>query len=74
MKEYGTPDSDDTAYRTLLAHVSGMDVLYILHKPRVPIDARMCQLPQSLKVQAVLADGRVITCFQPAPGKPARIQ
>ena len=74
MKEYGTPDSDDTAYKTLLAHIAGMDVLYILHKPRVPIDARMCQLPQSLTVQAVLADKQVVTCFQPAPGRPAKIQ
>lgn len=74
MKEYGTPDSDDTAYRTLLAHVKDMEVTYIVHKPRVPIDARMCLLPQSLKVQAVLADRTVVTCFQPAPGFPARIQ
>ena len=74
MKEYGTPDADDTAYKTLLRHVESMDVTFILHKPRVPIDARMCQLPQSLTVQAVLASGKVISCFQPSPGKPARIK
>lgn len=74
MKEYGTPDADDTAYRVLLAHVAGMQVDYIIHKPRVPVDARACQMPQGLTVQAVLADKSVITCFQPAPGKPARIK
>lgn len=74
MKEYGTPDADDTAYKVLLAHVAGMQVDYIIHKPRVPVDARACQMPQSLTVQAVLADKSVITCFQPAPGKPARIK
>lgn len=74
MKEYGTPDKDDTAYKVLLNHVKDMEVLYIMHKPRVPIDARMCQLPQSLKVQAVLTNNTVITCFQPAPGRPAKIQ
>ena len=74
MKEYGTPYTDDTAYKTLLKHVEGMDVNYILHNPRAPIDARMCQLPQSLTVQAVLASGKVISCFQPSPGKPARIK
>lgn len=74
MKEYGTPDKDDTAYKVLLAHVAGMQVDYIIHNPRVPVDARMCQMPQSLTVQAVLADKSVIACFQPAPGKPARIK
>ena len=74
MKEYGTPDADDTAYKTLLKHVESMEVDYILHNPRVPVDARMCRLPQSLTVQAVLASGKVISCFQPSPGKPARIK
>lgn len=74
MKEYGIPDADDTAYKTLLQHVAGLQVESILHRPRVPIDARMCMMPQSLTVQAVLADKSVVTCFQPSPGKPARIK
>lgn len=74
MKEYGIPDVDDTAYKLLLEHVKDMDVLYITHHPRVPIDARMCLMPQSLKVQAVLANKRVITVIQPAPGLPAKIK
>ena len=74
MEEYGTPDSDKTAYMVLLAYVEGMDVKYILHHQRMPIDARPCQLPQSLKVQAVLGNGKVVTCQQAAPSHAARIQ
>lgn len=73
MKEYGTPDADSTAYLLLLEHIKGMEVLSILHHPRVPIDARACLLPQSLKVRAVLLNGQVITCQQAAPGHVARI-
>ena len=40
MKEYGTPDPDTTAYDKILAHVQGLDVAYILHNQRVPIDAK----------------------------------
>ena len=73
MKEYGTPDPDTTTYDKILAHVQGLDVAYILHNQRVPVDAKACQLPQSLRVQAVLADRTVVTAFQAAPGRPARI-
>ena len=73
MKEYGTPDADLTTYNLLLEHIKGMDVLSIIHHPRVPIDSRACRLPQSLKVQAVLIDGRLVTCQQMAPGHVARI-
>lgn len=74
VKEYGTPDADPTAYQLLLSHVQGMAVVSILHYPRVAIDARPCQLPLSLRVQAVLANGVVITSWQPSPGRPARIE
>lgn len=73
MKEYGTPDADPTAYLLLLERIEGMEVLSILHHQRVPIDARACLLPQSLKVQAVLIDGGLVTCQQMAPGHTARI-
>lgn len=74
MKEYGTPDEDKTAYNKLLEHLQGLEVNYILHYPRVPIDARACRMPQSLKVQAVLASGEVLTVVQPAPGRKAKLQ
>ena len=74
MKEYGTPDPDRVAYLAVLRHTVDMPVKYIVHHQRVPINARACQLPQSLLVQAVLVDGQVVTAFQPAPGHPARIQ
>lgn len=74
MKEYGTPDPDDTAYRAVIKHVEGLEVAHILHHQRVPINARMCRLPQSLKVQAVLVDGSVITYVQMAPGRAAKLQ
>ena len=73
IKEYGTPDKDRTAYNLLMEHVKTMPVVSIIHHQRVPIDARACLLPQSLKVQAVLMYGAVVTCTQPAPGMPARI-
>ncbi len=73
MKEYGTPDADQTAYQVLLDHTRNMDVAFILHHQRVAISARACQLPQSLRVQATLANGQVITCQQAAPGHAARI-
>ena len=73
MREYGTPDPDTTAYDKLIEHVKGLDVICIMHNQRVPIDARACQLPQSLKVQAVLADRTVVTAFQAAPGHRAKI-
>lgn len=72
-KEYGSPDSDSTAYDLLREYTKNMVVVYIMHHPRVPIDARACQMPQSLKVQAVMAYGNIITSTQMAPGLPAKI-
>lgn len=74
MKVYGLPDPDSTALDTLLAYVDGMDVMYVLCHQRMPVDARPCKLPLSLKVQAILKNNVVVTAFQPAPGQPARIQ
>lgn len=73
LKEYGTPDEDQTAYQLLLDFTKGKEVVYILHNSRVPAGARMCQLPGSIKVQAVMADKSIITSFQPSPGRKARL-
>lgn len=74
MKEFGTPDADLTAYKVLIAYVADQSVNYILHHQRMPVDARPCKLPLSLRVQAVLANGQVVTAFQAAPGKKVQIQ
>lgn len=73
MTEYGTKSDDDTAYKLLLNTLAPDDILYIMHHPRVDMTARACKLPGSLKVQAVLKNKTVVTAFQPAPNKPARI-
>lgn len=67
MKTYGTPDADTSAYDTLMKAVEGKFLQYIMHYPRVAIDARPCQLPTSHKVIAVLSSGRTITAFQAKP-------
>lgn len=74
MKVFGIPDADPTAYETLLTYLKGRRIKYVLHYTRVPIDARPCLLPQSLRVQAVMEDGSVVTSVQAAPGHKARIQ
>ncbi len=73
MKEYGVPDPDTTAYCLLMQAVQGKSVEYVMHHPRVPLNARQCQMPGSLKVQALLLDKTVITAVQPRAGKPAKI-
>lgn len=74
MKVYGVPNVDPTAYHCLLDYLAGRKVKYILHNQRVPIDARPCLLPQSLRIQAVLEDDTVVTAFQAAPNHKARIE
>lgn len=74
MKVFGVPDADTTAYQRLLEHVQGRKIKYVLHYTRVPINARPCLLPQSLRVQAIMEDGSVVTAVQAAPGHKARIQ
>jgi hypothetical protein len=74
MKVFGVPDADPTAYHRLLDYVQGRKIKYVLHYTRVPIDARPCLLPQSLRVQAVMEDGSVVTSVQAAPGRKARIE
>ena len=71
-KTYGKPDEDQTAQRLLETLVSGKDVDYFVLNPRKPINARPCQLPGSLTVQAVLVGGEVITVRQYKVGGEAR--
>lgn len=74
VKEYGTPDPDDSAYKVLLELVGHLPVKYIMHYPRIPVDARMCQMPGSVKVVALLEDNTTITVRQDRPGsQPRRI-
>lgn len=77
MKVFGVPNADPTAYHTLLDWLyinrKGQKIKYVLHYTRVPVDARPCLLPQSLRVQAVMEDGSVVTSVQAAPGHKARI-
>ena len=69
MKIYGHPDAEDNQTEEFVRDlVDGLDVHYLVLHPRKPITARMCQRPQSILVQAVLVDGRVITARQDAPG------
>lgn len=69
MTSYGTPDSDPAPLAALMIAVEGREVEYVIHFPRVAIDARPCLLPLSLKVSAVLANKQVVTAFQAAPGR-----
>lgn len=68
MKEFGACDADRSAYELLLQSVDPAQVKYIVHHQRVPVDARMCRLPLSLSVQAVLTNNQVVTAFQPSKG------
>lgn len=68
MKIYGKPDEDTTAIDYLLSIVDIDLVQGIMHHQRVPIDARACQLPQSLLVQAVMMDNTVVNVRQNQPG------
>lgn len=72
-KEYGKPDADPSAYNLLLQTITAEKVVRILHHPRIPIDARLCQLPGSLLVQAVLEDGRVISVRQAKAGATPKV-
>ena len=72
IKEYGTPDADTSVVQHLLSLVDKGEVMYIVHRPRVPVDARPCLLPLSLTVSVVLRNKNVISVRQPAPGQPTR--
>jgi len=74
MKTYGQLDQDETAYNTLLQHLAGEQPAYIIHHPRQPPDVRTCKGPNSLRVQAVMPNGLVITAYQPHPGARAFIK
>ena len=73
MTEYGTVDLDDSAYKVLMHSVEGLDIEYVIHHPRKPINARPCQLPGLLRVQAVTRNGQVITAEQYKVGGTVRI-
>jgi hypothetical protein len=67
--QYGTPDPDPAAYNRLVELAKDEDVTYILHHQRVPIDARTCLGPGSVKVQAVIAGGKLLTVKQSSDGE-----
>jgi hypothetical protein len=69
MTEYGPKDPDTTAYDHLVSVITGYEVTYILHHARVSPNARSCQWPGSVKVQAVLAGGKAVTVVQLANGE-----
>lgn len=64
MKVYGKSDEDKSAENLLMSLIAGEDVQYVMLHARKPINARPCQLPGSLTVQALLVDGRVISVRQ----------
>jgi hypothetical protein len=72
-KTYGKSDPDMAAENLLMETIRGEDVVSILLHPRMPINARPCQLPGSLTVQAILASGRVITVRQNKVGATPKV-
>lgn len=76
IREYGPKDEDTTAYDKLEAYCQLNDItpLYIAHHKRRPTNSKQCQWPGSVRVQAVLATGKVITSLQLKPGGPATIE
>lgn len=72
-KEYGQPDADTAAYRLLLQTIEGLQAIRILHHPRKPLNAKPCQLPGSLLVQAVMLDGTVVSVRQAKVGATPRV-
>lgn len=76
IKEYGPVDEDLTAYQTLLDYLTeqGLTPLYIAHHKRKPLQSKQCQWPGSVRVQAVLTTGKVISSIQFKPGGKATIE
>lgn len=72
MKVYGQSDQDRTAETLLYDLVKDKAVQYVMLNQRKPINARPCQQPGSLKLQAVLEDGAVVEVFQAKLGGEAR--
>ena len=75
MLEYGTPDTDTSVADALRKWLSDnkQEASYLLHHQRIPVDARPCKLPRSLKAQLVLVNGKVVTAFQSHPGAKVQI-
>ena len=74
IKEYGHLDADITAYNFLLDQIASLgEVSYIVHHQRKPPNAKPCQKPNSLLVQAVMRDGSVISVTQPGVGREPRL-
>ena len=72
MKVYGKSDEDKTAETLLFSLIKDLKVQYVVLNQRVPINARPCQWPGSLKLHAVLEDGTVLTVKQNRIGGKAR--
>jgi len=69
-KEYGPVDADLSAYNYLLTLAEPIgEVNYILHYARRPVDAKHCQNPGGLMVQAVFMDNKVLTVMQTRTGE-----
>lgn len=65
IEEYGTPDADPAAYSYLLTLAAPIgEIKYILHHARKPVDAKHCQNPGGVRVQAVFMDNKVLTVIQ----------
>ncbi len=65
IEQFGPVDDDTTAYIELLTLAEPIgEVKYILHHARKPLDAKHCQYPGSVKVQAVFVDNKVLTVIQ----------
>lgn len=71
-KVYGKPDEDQTAQNLLGELISGLEVEYLVLRPRIPIDARPCQLPGSITLSAKVKGSGFITVRQNKPGGSAR--
>lgn len=76
MKEYGQRDEDSTSYDFLMQYLNDnkIEAAYIMHHQRVPANLKQCRWPCSVRTQAVLADGKVVTSIQLKPGAEARIE
>lgn len=71
--EYGPRDTDTSVYEALIKACEGMDIKYVMHYARRPINARPCQLPGLLRVQAVAQNGQVFTAEQYKVGGEIRL-
>lgn len=65
IEQFGPQDADTSAFIELLTLAEPIgEVKYILHHARRPLDAKHCQYPGSIKVQAVFVNNKVLTVIQ----------